>query len=244
MPYRIRPTCRTSQTGSDPCATKAFLNWLWPEDVSKNSNSSYRWKMYNRDSSSNRSTNIDWIPRVLKFFETEYYFFHTSPSRWCLNYISFIEWNLIRLPGQQRVCDHNEVFLPGGGKCHPKINKIRAPTSHWSIFFGDKMWRSKCQPDSGHQGSQRWEEIPNVQIAPFQFPLIHSEPVWIIDRITISVEESQNYLIYVERQEHKESTLSYKGSPLHRIYVPVQLQPSISLCVVCNCFDQNMKSQG
>ena len=65
----------------------------------------------------------------------------------------------------------------------------------------------------------------------------------IIDRITISVEESQNHLIYVQRQENKKSTLPYKGSPLHRIYVPVQLQPSISLCVVCNCFDQNMKNR-
>ena len=200
--------------------------------------------MHIRDSSSKHSTNTDWISKVLKYLRRNIIFFHSSPSRWCLNYISFIKWNLIRLPGQQRVCDHNEVFLAGGGKYHPKINTIRAPTSHWSIFFGDKMWRSKSQPDSGHQGSQRWEEIPSVQIAPFQFPLIHSEPVWIIDRITISVEESQNYLIYVERQEHKESTLSYKGSPLHRIYVPVQLQPSISLYVVCNCFDQNMKSQG
>ena len=122
--------------------------------------------------------------------QTKILFFHSSPSRWCLNYISFNEWNLIRLPGQERVCDHNEVFLPVEGKYYPKINKIRAPAFHCSIFFGDKMWRSKCQPDSGHQGSQRWEEIPSVQIALFQFPLFHSDPVLIIDRITISVEES------------------------------------------------------
>jgi len=133
---------------------------------------------------------------------------HWIASRWCLNYISFNEWNLIRLPGQERVCDHNEVFLP---------------------LIVVYSLGTRCGDPSASQTVGTKDPKDEKKFPVFRLHCSNSHC-------------STPTLIYVQRQENKESTLPYKGSPLHRIYVPVQLQPSISLYVVCNCFDQNMKS--